>query len=412
MSSYDESGLIYVDGKSYLVDDIAKNHPGGPLFIKMFAGKDATDAFLTYHRKPFPSHRVDSSWTGGTATSHTGPYDDYLSLCAEVEKVVPRNKSFAPYSYFIKISSILGSALWLEYYMHSNTVYVWYLSAILGWLYALIGLNIQHDANHGAISRHFWINRILGLTQNWIGGSSISWYHQHVVQHHIHTNDVVLDPDISGTKLLRLNPLRSWFRFYSLQYIYFFFLISLYGCTAIFDFIGDAWNGTMYTPMSPLLLNERRFDLICSLGFLVRWIIYPIYVTKNIYTIFHILPMMTVAGYYLAFFFILSHNFLGTTFHSVNHDDNQTTSLLYRQVSSSCNVGGSWLCFSNGGLNYQIEHHLFPRMNHTHYPIIAPIVKQFCKTRGIPYVHYPTVWDNLQSTISHLKHLGYSSTKY
>ena len=60
------------------------------------------------------------------------------------------------------------------------------------------GLNIQHDANHGAISRIPSVNRVLGASQNWIGGSAIAWIHQHVVQHHIHTNDLNLDPDISG----------------------------------------------------------------------------------------------------------------------------------------------------------------------------------------------------------------------
>jgi hypothetical protein len=60
----------------------------------------------------------------------------------------------------------------------------------VGWCFALIGLNIQHDANHGALSRNPWVNRIWGASINWIGGSSISWIHQHVVQHHLFTNDV------------------------------------------------------------------------------------------------------------------------------------------------------------------------------------------------------------------------------
>ena len=65
------------------------------------------------------------------------------------------------------------------------------------------GLNVQHDANHGAVSRNPRVNRLLGLTQSWIGGSSVSWIHQHVVQHHVHTNDLHLDPDITGSDILR-----------------------------------------------------------------------------------------------------------------------------------------------------------------------------------------------------------------
>ena len=76
------------------------------------------------------------------------------------------------------------------------------------------------------------------------------------------------------------------------------------------------------------------------------------------------------------------------------------------QVISSSNVGGSWLCFMNGGLNYQIEHHLFPRINHTHYPKVAPVVRQFCQEKKIPYVHFPTVADNLHSCTEHLFDMG------
>ena len=65
------------------------------------------------------------------------------------------------------------------------------------------GLNVQHDANHGAVSRNPKVNRLLGLTQSWIGGSSVSWIHQHVVQHHVHTNDLHLDPDMTGSDILR-----------------------------------------------------------------------------------------------------------------------------------------------------------------------------------------------------------------
>lgn len=70
----------------------------------------------------------------------------------------------------------------LQGYIHYNRAYVWYLTGPLGFLFALIGLNIQHDANHGAISPNPAINRALGITQNWIGGSALDWIHQHVVQ--------------------------------------------------------------------------------------------------------------------------------------------------------------------------------------------------------------------------------------
>ena len=79
------------------------------------------------------------------------------------------------------------------------------------------------------------VNRVLGASQNWIGGSAISWIHQHVVQHHIHTNDVHLDPDISGSQYVRLNPLKPLMKFHFIQHIYFFVLLAIYGFTVIYQ---------------------------------------------------------------------------------------------------------------------------------------------------------------------------------
>ena len=75
---------------------------------------------------------------------------------------------------------------------------------------------------------------------------------------------------------------------------------------------------------------------------------------------------------------------------------------------SSSNVGGKLLCLFNGGLNYQIEHHLFPRMHHSHYPKVAPVVREFCEERGIPYVHFDSVWENFRSVATHFYDLGHN----
>lgn len=80
------------------------------------------------------------------------------------------------------------------------------------------------------------------------------------------------------------------------------------------------------------------------------------------------------------------------------------------QVVSSSNVCYTWLCTLNGGLNYQIEHHLFPRICHVHYPTIAPVVKEFCDEKNIPYVHFPTIADNLNACVKHLTDMGENET--
>jgi fatty acid desaturase (delta-4 desaturase) len=113
--------------------------------------------------------------------------------------------------------------------------------------------------------------------------------------------------------------------------------------------------------------------------------------------------MFSVGGFYLSFFFILSHNYEG-----VLQYDNGANSLrfLKKQVLTSSNVGDEWLAFLNGGLNYQIEHHLFPRINHSHYPFIAPYIQEFCKKKNIRYTHFPTILENYASCMHHLLIMG------
>lgn len=277
---------------------------------------------------------------------------------------------------------------------------------IVGLFYAFIGLNIQHDANHGSISRNPLVNRILGLTQNWIGGSSVDWIHQHVVQHHVHTNDLHHDPDIMGNSLVRLNPLQPLLKYHMVQHIYIFVLIAGFGFSAVLTAIEHLFTGKHKTYMSSMLNGYRVFEFFATLPFLFRWVVIPAIRAPSVETFLNIAPMFIAAGFYLAFFFIISHNFEGVQMFDKSQGSRMQESFLYNQVVSSCNVGGSWLAMINGGLNYQIEHHLFPRVSHTHYSTIAPVVREFCNKKGIPYTHFPTISENITSTVMHLYKFG------
>ena len=249
----------------------------------------------------------------------------------------------------------------------------------------------------------------LGYSQNYIGGSAVDWIHQHDVQHHVNTNDVTHDPDIVGGLVLRLNPLKPLLFNHALQHLYVFILIGFFGFTIIQYSIENVWKGEHHIPMSPLIKSYRMFDLFTSVLFIFRWFILPLILKPTIWTLINIAPMFIVGGYYLAFFFLISHNYKGAYFFDEKNSSLESiknSSFLYTQVTSASNVGGPWLCFMNGGLNYQIEHHLFPRIQHCHYPKIAPLVRSFCKEKNIPYIHFPTIYDNFKSTVEHLMDMG------
>jgi len=345
----------------------------------------------------------------GTAPSRkvAGADKEFLELCDIIDKIL-LGKSFAPISYYVKCTLLLLITFGIEFYVHWSADYKWQYTALLGWCYALIGLNIQHDANHGAISKNPLINRMLGLSQNFIGGSAIDWIHQHVVQHHINTNDVHHDPDIQGNIILRLNPIKDILRHHSMQHIYIFILITLFGFTTVMSAINSLIYGIRYTPMSKLVAYYRYTEMISPIFFMTRWVILPL-VKNGVSALLATAPLYMVAGFYLAFFFILSHNFEGV--HMFDKSKKiEGSSFLRNQVTSSSNVGGSWLCYINGGLNYQIEHHLFPRIQHTYYPIIAPAVRAFCESRDIKYVHFPTIYENFISCNKHLKKMSVDRT--
>jgi fatty acid desaturase (delta-4 desaturase) len=294
-----------------------------------------------------------------------------------------------------------------QYYMHSTKQYPWYLTALIGWVYALIGLNIQHDANHGSVSRNPLVNRFLGLSQNWIGGSALSWIHQHVVQHHIHTNDVHIDPDMEGNDLVRINPYAPRRVFHLFQHVYLFILICGFGVITVFSSLVNLFKGKMKTDMSDMVVNYRIFEFGATSLFFIRWFIIPCVQTQSLSVLWSIAPMYATAGAYLAFFFVISHNFVGVHIFDKTTTNKEKESFLYSQVASSSNVCGGWLAVINGGLNYQIEHHLFPRMSHTHYHKIAPIVREFCEKKKIPYVHFPTISENMFSCVDHLYKMGH-----
>jgi fatty acid desaturase (delta-4 desaturase) len=402
---------VQVDDKLYDARKIASIHPGGDVFVKVFGGKDATEAFLSYHRRRFPHDKMSDALVGLTKPSKDPNSDlEYLELCAEIDKVLPRHKSYAPLKYYLKIGVLLGVAFYLEYYIHSRKRYVWYLTAILGWLFAMIGMNVQHDANHGAISRNPKVNRVLGMSQNWIGGSALDWIHQHVVQHHINPNDIDHDPDIIGNAILRLNPLKPLFAIQHFQHIYIFVLLAVFGLTYIFFTFQHLYEGFHFVHMSQLVKKNRTFEEMTMLVFFFRWFVLPIIQVPALSTMLNVFPMFIVGGYYLAFFFLISHNFEGVAMNEHKFVVEKHSSFMRKQIETASNVGGEWLCFLNGGLNYQIEHHLFPRIQHTHYPLIAPVVKKFCEKKGIPYVHFPTVSENMMSCVRHLYSMGHQMT--
>lgn len=390
------SDYFIIEDRVYDASQFRWKHPGGPLFVSMFGGRDATLAFQSYHMREFPHEMMKKYLVGFLKGRTVSPDKEHAELSKLIKSVV--GKGSAPNSQLVKAACLFVAALVMEVMCFYDRT--WARSIILGILFALIGLNVQHDANHGATRALF------GLSQNWIGGSRVMWLQEHVVLHHLHTGDYEMDPDAQMAPVMRGHEKSVWYPWMAFQHFYLFLLELCYGVVPVLGILEIvAWKHKFEEKykLSELAKPWRLESIFFHCLFYVRFGVIP-YLQNELPKV---AATIIAGGAYLAFFFFLSHNFEGTQFFGNSHHSGQFTgSFLRQQAATSSDVGGPLLCFVNGGLNYQIEHHLFPRVAHSHYPKIAPVVKKFFAMKGIQYTHFESILANATSVFKHVKKMS------
>jgi len=263
------------------------------------------------------------------------------------------------------------------------------LSAVLGFATAQIGFNIQHDAGHQAYSEHRWINNCLAMTLDMVGGSSYIWHWKHAHFHHTYVNIDGHDSDISLGVLARFAPLQKRYSHHRWQH---FYMWLLYGLTAIswhlHDDFRDIITGTIGKRRFP---RPRGRDLAVfvigklvffTLAFALPLAFHSIGTVALYYT-----AVAMVAGLSLAMVFQLAHAVEKAAFPSPSEPGRIDKPWAIHQLETTVDFARdsrvlSWLV---GGLNFQIEHHLFPRICHVHYRTMAPVVEAVCREYGVPY---------------------------
>jgi linoleoyl-CoA desaturase len=280
-----------------------------------------------------------------------------------------------------------------------------------------IGTSVMHDANHGTYAPNKKVNTFIGFILEIIGGYTVTWKIQHNVLHHTYTNIAGLDDDIDSIILLRFSPRQKWYWFHKYQYIYawfFYMAMTLYWMTA-----KDYLQVVRYKQHD--LLIKQRVSLQQAL---FRITLYKIFYYGYIivlpllfagmpwnYVIIGFLIMHFTAGLFLSCVFQPSHIMETSAFASpvtTDGKDRMEDSWAVHEVANTTNFSPhsrilSWFI---GGLNYQIEHHLFTNICHVHFPKIAPIVKATTIAFGLPYHEQPTFLIALKEHAKMLKKLG------
>jgi linoleoyl-CoA desaturase len=287
------------------------------------------------------------------------------------------------------------------------------LCALLGFIQSTIGFNVMHDAAHGSYSNNYRINNIIAwLGGDLMGGSTFLWKIKHNIIHHSYTNIEGLDDDIAKYPLFRLSPEqeRRWFHKY--QYLY---SIPLYFFTTfnwiLFD---DYWKlVTKKIHTTDIRKMKLRDHLEFWSGKIVNLSLFffiPIYVFGFWPALLGFFVMHAALGLSLALVFQMAHAVEEAAFPVPNDANKIESEWALHQVATTVNFAMnnkviSWLV---GGLNYQVGHHLYPKISHIHYPEISKIVKQTCEDMKVKYNAFPTFGQALVSHLRYLKLLGVS----
>ena len=343
-------------------------------------------------------------------------------LKREVFKIVPRGREFGTFGWYFRACVYITLYFYLQYLWVTKGA-SWQLALAYGFVKASMGLNVQHDANHGAASKTPWINHLLGLGADLIGGSKWLWMQQHWT-HHAYTNHSKKDPDTHGSEPVFLfhnhpkgHPIRSFV--HKFQPVYFFILASLYWVTEMFN--PASWNlkhsgalNSGFRMDNDYTVSRRKYARIIRFFYILIHVVAPIMKQGLKWSVIgNILLMGGSGSVILAVLFAISHNFEGADrdpthmLDTKKGDVEKTPVDWYKaQVETSSSYGGFISGYLTGGLNFQVEHHLFPRMSSSWYPYIAPVVRDVCRKHNVKYVYFPWVFQNIVSSVKYLYQSG------
>jgi linoleoyl-CoA desaturase len=289
------------------------------------------------------------------------------------------------------------------------------LAVIMGVGIAGIGFGIAHDALHGAYTSHARLNDVLGLSFDALGASSYMWKITHNIVHHTYTNIHGVDEDLAVSPLLRLSPNAERLWFHRLQHFYAF---PLYACTTLFwVFVKDYQQllGRDLGPYRDKQHDRREVVMLCAAkcAYYSYALAVPLVIVHLPWwqVLLGFLAMHLTAGLILGLVFQLAH-IVEDTAHPIPDDDGRmATDWWLHEMHTTANFGqrNRLLSWYVGGLNHQIEHHLFPKVCSIHYPAISDIVRDVAQSHGLPYHAQPTFRAALASHYRMLRRLG--STK-
>jgi linoleoyl-CoA desaturase len=286
------------------------------------------------------------------------------------------------------------------------------IGSVLGILCACIGFNVMHDANHGSYSSKNWVNDTLSLSLNALGGNSFIWRHKHNIIHHTYPNVDGIDDDIAKSPFIRMCSTQPWVPMHRIQHIYTPILYAISSMIWILfqDFEKYFKRKVHNTDLQKMKTSDHVIFWISKILYIFFYIALPIMLTGWQQGLVFFVSLHIGQGFTLAIVFQLAHVVEETEFAfaplaetTVIENEWAIHQLKTTSNFSPKNKVITWLA---GGLNYQVEHHLFPRISHIHYPAISHIVKEQCEKFNVPYNCIPSFNLAVKSHFRFIKLLG------
>lgn len=282
---------------------------------------------------------------------------------------------------------------------------------LLGFTAAAIGFNIMHDGAHGSFSNNPWLNRMAARTLDLLGASSFMWNTKHNVVHHTYTNVEGVDDDINVRPWMRMCDSDPKYKIHKYQYLYFGVLYSILYILWVFllDYnkyfsrkVGEIGIPTMST-------KEHITFWLKKALFYFTFIVLPILMVGFLNWLVGFLVFGLVTGFVISIVFQLAHTVEHTNMvKTVGNPSKVENDWAIHQFNTTANfaTGNKLINWFTGGLNFQVEHHLFPKISHIHYPKISKLVKDVCRKHNVSYHEFPMMTSAIMSHIRFLKKMG------
>lgn len=310
---------------------------------------------------------------------------------------------------YAKAAALIGAAVWayiVLVFQAQTPAAVIGSAVVLALALVGIGFNVQHDGNHGTFSRRPLVNRLAGFTLDLMGASSYFWKDKHNHNHHVYTNIPHEDADINLGPMARLSAEHRWFWWHRYQHVYLWLLYT------------GVHLRYLYSDLQRLFLGKNDgLSAGYPKGAEMRWLLAG---KAFFFTVAFVIPLTRHdVGRVLGLYVLVSMT-MGFIFsvvfqlaHSVDivehpgHGDPHPEWVVH-QIETTANFAtrSRLATLLLGGLNYQREHHLFPRIAHVHYPALAEMVQRVCAEHGVPCRENVTLLAALRSHYQFVRQMG------